>query len=118
MVPGYNPASNGCGSQNLGFGAKNRDSSSRFSIGELIFEDNKNEKYSEFNLNLLSLDSEQLAVPDTEYGSVVTMSSYEFARICKEMSQISETVNIETNKEHIRFSVTGEIAGGSVTLNL
>jgi len=44
------------------------------------------------------------------------MSSYEFSKICREMSQISETVNIETSKESIKFSVSGEIAGGSVTL--
>ena len=39
----------------------------------------------------MTLDSEQLGIPDTEYSSIATMSSSEFTRICREMSQISET---------------------------
>ena len=39
----------------------------------------------------MTLDSEQLGIPETEYSSIVTMSSTEFTRICREMSQISET---------------------------
>jgi len=81
-----------------------------------IFESNKSEKVSDFNLNLLTIDSEQLSIPETEYSSIVTMSSAEFTRICREMSQISETVTIETSKESIKFSVNGEIGGGSVTI--
>ena len=44
------------------------------------------------------------------------MSSYEFAKICKEMSQMSETITIETTKEHVKFSTSGEFASGSITL--
>ncbi len=51
----------------------------------------ENDKVSEFNLNLLTIDSEQLGIPETEYSSIVTMSASEFTRICREMSQISET---------------------------
>ena len=39
----------------------------------------------------MTLDSEQLGIPETEYSSIATMSSTEFTRICREMSQISET---------------------------
>jgi len=81
-----------------------------------IFENNKSDKVSDFNLNLLTIDSEQLSIPETEYSSIVTMSSAEFTRICREMSQINETVTIETSKESIKFSVAGEIGGGSVTI--
>jgi proliferating cell nuclear antigen len=38
----------------------------------------------------MSLDSEQLGIPDTEYASVVTMPSSEFSKNCKELSQINE----------------------------
>jgi proliferating cell nuclear antigen len=44
------------------------------------------------------------------------MPTAEFSRICKELSQISETINIETSKENVKFSVTGEIGSGSVTI--
>jgi len=81
-----------------------------------VFENSKSDKVSEFNLNLLTIDSEQLSIPETEYSSIVTMNSAEFTRICREMSQINETVTIETSKESIKFSVTGEIGGGNITI--
>jgi proliferating cell nuclear antigen len=58
-----------------------------------------------------------LGIPDTQYGSVVTMSSSEFTRICRELYQLSETVMIETNKNHIKFSVSGEVVGGSIKID-
>mmetsp|Transcript_43252 Transcript_43252/g.50087 ORF Transcript_43252/g.50087 Transcript_43252/m.50087 type:complete len:261 (-) Transcript_43252:122-904(-) len=81
-----------------------------------LFESSKNDKVSEFTLNLLTLDSEQLGIPDTEYSSICTLSSAEFSRICREMNQIAETINIETSKQYIKFSVAGEIGEGSTTL--
>lgn len=41
----------------------------------------------------MSLDSESLGIPETDYSSVIEMSSGEFSRICKELSSISETGN-------------------------
>lgn len=81
-----------------------------------IFEGKKEDKVSEFNLNLLHLDSEHLGIPEQEYNAIATLSSSEFARVCRELSQISDTLSIEVTKQYIRFSVTGDIGGGSVTL--
>ena len=61
----------------------------------------ENDKISEFNLNLMTLDSEQLGIPETEYSSIVTMNSAEFTRICREMSQISETGNLNAIKIYL-----------------
>jgi proliferating cell nuclear antigen len=45
------------------------------------------------------------------------MSSSEFTRICRELYQLSETVAIETNKGYIRFSVVGEVIGGTIKID-
>jgi proliferating cell nuclear antigen len=45
------------------------------------------------------------------------MSSSEFTRICRELYQLSETVSIETNKNYIRFSVNGEVVGGTIKID-
>lgn len=81
-----------------------------------IFEGKKEDKVSEFNLNLLHLDSEHLGIPDQEYDAIATLSSHEFARVCRELSQLSDTLSMEVSKEHIRFSVQGDIGNGAVTL--
>lgn len=44
------------------------------------------------------------------------MPSSEFTKICKELTALSETVQIETSKEAVKFSVNGEIGNGSSTL--
>jgi proliferating cell nuclear antigen len=68
-------------------------------------------------LSLITIDSEHLGIPETQYGSEITMSSSEFTRICRELYQLSESVSIETNKQFVKFSVTSEVVGGSVKLD-
>ena len=81
------------------------------------FENKKQKKTSEFTLSLITIDSEHLGIPDTNYSSIVTMSSSEFTRICRELYQLSETVIIETNKTYIKFGVTSEVVGGSIKID-
>ena len=42
---------------------------------KLIFENKNADKTTTFNLNLLSMDSENLAIPETQYSSIVTLNS-------------------------------------------
>lgn len=83
---------------------------------KIIFENAKTERTTEFNLNLITIDSEHLAIPETEYQSVVTINSNEYSKICKELFSLSETVQITTNPEYVIFSVEGEVGSGSVKL--
>lgn len=82
----------------------------------LIFQGKREEKVSEFNLNLMTLDSEHLGIPDQEYGAVVGMSSAEFSRICRELTQITDTLNVSVDKESVKFAVSGDMGAGSITL--
>ena len=81
------------------------------------FENKKQKKISDFSLSLITIDSEHLGIPDTNYSSIVTMSSSEFTRICRELYSLSETVEIETNKSYIKFSVKSEVVGGSIKID-
>lgn len=45
---------------------------------------------SSFNLNLMTLDAESLNIPATTYSSQIVLPSGDFARTCKELSQLSE----------------------------
>eukprot|EP01017_Pseudomicrothorax_dubius_P005210 TRINITY_DN1125_c0_g3_i2.p1 TRINITY_DN1125_c0_g3~~TRINITY_DN1125_c0_g3_i2.p1 ORF type:complete len:277 (-),score=83.95 TRINITY_DN1125_c0_g3_i2:77-907(-) len=74
------------------------------------------EKVSEFNLNLITLDNEQLGISDSEHACLITMSSAEFTKTIREISSLSETVTIDVNKEFIKFSVTGDIGAGSIKI--
>lgn len=82
----------------------------------IIFEGKKDDKISEFNLNLLSLDSEHLTIPDQDYPVLVQVPTSELTNICRELSQISDTINFDVNKERVVFSVNGDIGRGAITL--
>ena len=47
---------------------------------------------------------------------MITFSSSEFTRICRELYSLNETVNIETSKNSIKFSVNSENIGGSIKI--
>jgi proliferating cell nuclear antigen len=79
-----------------------------------VFEHPKNTRISYFALKLMDIDSEHLGIPDTEYDCVITMSSNEFQRICREINIIGDTVKISTSKEGVKFSVVGDIGVGSI----
>lgn len=49
------------------------------------------EKISEFSLNLMHMDTEQLGIPDDAFTSECTMPAAEFARICKEFGGIGDS---------------------------
>lgn len=57
----------------------------------VIFENTKKGRFAEFNINLISIDTEHLSVSDSEGGSQLTMSAAEFSKVMKELFQISET---------------------------
>jgi proliferating cell nuclear antigen len=83
---------------------------------KVIFENPKTERTTEFSLNLITIDSEHLAIPETDYQAVVTINSSEFSKICKELYSISESVSVSATAEYVQFSVEGEVGSGSVKL--
>ena len=106
----------------------------------LVFENAENDRISEYDIKLMDIDQEHLGIPPTEYCATVTLPSAEFQRICRDLIQISESgiyispppfffsrspdptpadrrlVSIEATKEGIKFSCTGDIGSGAVTL--
>ncbi|KAL0369756.1 UNVERIFIED_CONTAM: Proliferating cell nuclear antigen [Sesamum angustifolium] len=52
--------------------------------------------------------------PKAEYHAIVRMPSAEFARICKDLSSIGDTVVISVTKEGVKFSTRGDIGTANV----
>lgn len=64
----------------------------------------------------LSLFSEHLQVPDLESKCLIKMPSAEFQRICKDLAVIGDTVAINASKDGVKFSVTGDLGTGNITI--
>ena len=85
---------------------------------QIICESNRAEgRTTEFSLNLISLDSESLGIPETTYQSEITMNSTEFSKLCKELYALSETVSFEITQSYVKFAVDGEVGQGSIKIN-
>lgn len=82
----------------------------------LVFESEKQDRVSEFDLKLISLSSQCLEMAANSYDAVVTMSSSELVRVCRDLKNFSDSVVIEVAKDSVRFGVTGDVGKASVLL--
>lgn len=83
---------------------------------QIIFENRRQEKKTEFSLNLITLDSEHLGIPETTYTSEISMNSFDFTKLCRELHQLSETVTIEASLAYVKFSIDGEVGSGVIEI--
>jgi proliferating cell nuclear antigen len=81
-----------------------------------MFENQGQDRISDFELKLMDIDAEHLGIPDTEYTSTVKMPAAEFQRICKDMAILGDTVTIAVGKDGVKFSVAGELGSGNMTI--
>lgn len=102
-----------CGNNEDALTLKANDDGETLSI---LFESPKGDKVSDYELKLMDLDMEHLAVPDSSYDVNVRMTSTEFQRICRDLQNISESVTISAIKDCLKFSSEGEIANGSIVV--
>jgi len=82
----------------------------------IVVQNQKMDRTTSFSLNLITLDSEHLGIPETNYTSEITMSSAEFAKLCKELYSLSETVTFEISGHYVKFAVDGEVGSGSIMI--
>ncbi|KIM33003.1 hypothetical protein M408DRAFT_190504 [Serendipita vermifera MAFF 305830] len=73
-------------------------------------------RVAEYEMKLMDIDQDSLGIPETEYDATVSLSSSEFARLCRDQSVLGESVRIEVSKEGVRFTSEGDAANGSVML--
>lgn len=81
-----------------------------------MFESQNQEKVSDYEMKLMNLDQEHLGIPETDYSCVVRMPAMEFARICRDLAQFSESVVICCTKEGVKFSASGDVGSANVKL--
>jgi len=81
-----------------------------------MFESQKKDRISDFELKLMDIDSEHLGIPDTVYKCVVKMPAAEFQRIVREIAILGDTVQISASKDGVKFSATGDLGTGNIIL--
>jgi len=74
------------------------------------------DRISEFDLKLMQIESEHMEVPEQQYKVTAKMPSAEFQKICRDLKEFGETMQIKASKEGITFSVQGDVGAGNVML--
>ncbi|GFH22252.1 proliferating cell nuclear antigen, partial [Haematococcus lacustris] len=82
----------------------------------LMFESGKQDRISDFDLKLMSIESEHLGIPDQDYSAEIKMPSSEYQRICKDLASIGDTVLVSATKEGVKFSTSGDVGTANITL--
>lgn len=71
-----------------------------------------NEKCSStvYKLNIMDLNNEVLTFPPAEFASVITMPSSDFQKICRDMYNLSDLIEIKSIDEKLILSCQGDFA--------
>jgi proliferating cell nuclear antigen len=79
-------------------------------------ENNVKNTVKDCNVKLLSLDMDVLNVPNIKFDAFINMPTNEFQTICKNLSNISDTITIESTDNRVNFIADGD--SGSITINI
>lgn len=76
-------------------------------LGIKIENSEKNTK-TIYKLNLLDLDNPNISIDPTEFNSVISLPSSDFQKICRDMNNVSELVEIKNISNQLIFSCKGD----------
>merc|ERR1712029_382059 len=79
-------------------------------------ESSDDDRIADFDLKLMQIESEHMEIPEQQYKVVCRMPSGEFQKICRDLKEFGETMQIQASKEGIRFTVVGDVGTGNVML--
>ena len=63
-----------------------------------------------FKLNLLDLDEEEIEVPPAKFSSVINIPSNDFQKICRDMANLTNLIEIKSVDNQLIFTCQGDFA--------
>ena len=79
------------------------------SLGIRIENGDKN-TITKYKLNLMDLNEENIQIPPATFTSVITMPSNDFQKICRDMSNLAESIEIKSVDNQLLFNCKGDFA--------
>lgn len=76
----------------------------------------KNSKTT-YKLNLLDLDNPKISVDPAEFNSVITLPSTDFQKICRDMNNIADLVEMKNINNQLIFSCKGDFCSQVTVLS-
>ena len=85
-------------------------SEDNLSILNITIENSDKNSITNFKLNLMDLHQENIDVPPPTFESVITMPSVDFQKICRDMHNLSDELEIKSLGNQLIFSCKGQFA--------
>merc|ERR1719414_2042674 len=79
-------------------------------------ESGEDDRVADFDLKLMQIESEHMEIPEQHYKVLARLPSGEFQKICRDLKEFGETMQMKASKEGITFSVQGDVGAGNVML--
>lgn len=74
------------------------------------------DRIADFDLKLMQIESEHMEIPEQHYKVVAKLPSSEFQKVCRDLKEFGETIQISGSKEGLKFMVQGDLGSGNVML--
>jgi len=74
------------------------------------------DRIADFDLKLMQIESEHMEIPEQQYKVVAKLPSAEFQKICRDLKEFGETMQVKAGKDGLTFSVQGDLGAGNVML--
>ena len=76
----------------------------------IIIENSEKNTVTKFKLNLMDLHEENIEVPPPSFESVITMPSIDFQKICRDMHNLADEIEIKSVGNQLIFACKGQFA--------
>jgi proliferating cell nuclear antigen len=80
------------------------------SVLNITIQNSEKNSITNFKLNLMDLNEENIEVPPPTFESVITMPSVDFQKICRDMHNLSDELEIKSVGNQLIFSCKGLFA--------
>ena len=71
---------------------------------------------TKFKLNLMTLHEENIQIPPASFESVITLPSTDFQKVCRDMFNLADDIEIKSLENQLMFSCKGEFASQETSM--
>ena len=80
------------------------------SVLGIKIENSEKNSVTKYKLNLMDLHEDTISIPPATFDSVITMPSTDFQKICRDMHNLADDIEIKSVDQQIMFSCKGDFA--------
>jgi len=76
----------------------------------VLIENSEKNTITNYKLNLMDLHEDNIQIPPATFDSVITMPSVDFQKICRDMHNLADNIEIKSLENQLIFNCNGHFA--------